>query len=81
MPFPHEGFHGAVRESVESERDNQRVEADFSIWREYGPSKRHYRMHDVWCLDRENMKDFLESVWDYQAKNTTLRFVTSLNVP
>ena len=39
-------------------RDNQRVQADFSIWRDYGPSKRHDRVHHVWFLDLENMKDF-----------------------
>ena len=55
-------------------RNNTRVEADFSIWRDYGPSKRHYRVHHVWCLDPENTKDFFEKVWDYQVKNTTLRF-------
>ena len=54
-------------------RDNTRVEADFSIWRDYVPSKRHYRVHHVWCLDPENTKDFFERVWDYQAKNTTFR--------
>ena len=55
------------------QRDNKRVEADFSISRDYGPSKRHYRVQHVWCLDPENMKDFFERVWDYQAKNMTLR--------
>ena len=25
-------------------------------------------------VDQENMKDFFERVWDYQAKSTTLRF-------
>ena len=50
-------------------RNNTRVEADFSIWRDYGPSKRHYRVHHVWCLDPENTKDFFEKVWDYQVKN------------
>ena len=55
-------------------RNNTRVEADFSIWRDYGPSKRHYRVHHVWCLDPKNTKDFFEKVWDYQVKNTTLRF-------
>ena len=50
-------------------RGNKLVEADFSIWRYYGPSKRHYRVHHVWCLNPENMKDFFERVWDYQAKN------------
>ena len=53
-------------------RNNTRVEADFSIWRDYGQSKRHYRVHHVWCLDPENMKDFFEKVWDYQVKNTIL---------
>ena len=55
-------------------RNNTRVEADFSIWRDYGPSKRHYRVHHVWCLDPENTKDFFEKVWDYQVINTKLRF-------
>ena len=55
-------------------RNNTRVEADFSIWRDYGPSKRHYRVHHVWCLDPENTKDFFERIWEYQVKNTTLRF-------
>ena len=41
-------------------RDNTLVEADFSIWRDYGPSKRHYSVHHVWCLDQENTKDFFE---------------------
>ena len=63
-------------------RDNTRVEADFSTWRDYGPNKRHYQVHHVWCLDQENTKDFFERVWDYQAKNTTLRFfVASIHVP
>ena len=63
-------------------RNNTLVEADFSIWRDYGPSKRHYRVHHVWCLDPENTKDFFEKVWDYQVKNTTLRFfVASIHVP
>ena len=57
---------------VESGRDNKQVVADFSIWRDYGRSKRHYRVHHLGCLDQENMKDFFERVWDYQAKNTTL---------
>ena len=55
-------------------QNNTRVEADFSIWRDYGPSKRHYRVHHVWCLDPENTKDFFEKVWDYQVINTKLRF-------
>ena len=50
-------------------RDNTLVEADFSIWRDYGPSKLHYREHHVWCLDLENTTDFFQRVWDYQAKN------------
>ena len=29
-----------------------------------GRSKRHYSVHNVWCLDPENMKDFFERVWD-----------------
>ena len=55
-------------------RDNTlpTVEADFSILRDYGPSKRHYQVHHVWCLDLENIKDSFERVWDYQAKNTSL---------
>ena len=48
--------------------DNKRVEADFSIWRDYGQNERHSRVHHVWCLYPENMKDFFEWVWDYQAK-------------
>ena len=48
-------------------QDNNRVQAEFSIWLNYGPSKRHHRVHDL-----ENMNDFFERVWDYQAKNTTL---------
>ena len=64
------------------QRDNKRVNSDFSIWRDYGQSKRQYLVHHVWCRDRENMKDFFERVWDYQAKNMTLRFyVASINVP
>ena len=59
-------------------RNNTRVEADFSIWRDYGPSKRHYRVHHVWCLDPENTKDFFERIWEYQVKNTTLRFFSLL---
>ena len=56
------------------------VDAEFSIWRYYGLSKRHFRVHNVWCLDPENMK-FFERVWDYQAKNTTLLFFyVSINV-
>ena len=55
-------------------RNNTRVEADFSIWRDYGQSKRHYRVHHVWCLDPKNTKDFFERIWEYQVKNTTLRF-------
>ena len=31
-------------------------------------SKHHYHVHHVWCLDQENMKNFFERVWDYQAK-------------
>ena len=42
-------------------RDNELDEVDFSIWR--------YCVHHVWCLNPENMKDFFEGVWDYQAKN------------
>ena len=41
-------------------RDNKLVEADCSIWRYYGQSKRHYLVHHAWCLDLENMKDFFE---------------------
>ena len=52
------------------QRENMLVEADFLMWRDYGQSKRHYPVHHVWCLDPENMKDFFERVWDYQAKNT-----------
>ena len=63
-------------------RDNTLVEADFSILRDYGPSKRHFQVHHVWSLDLENMKDFFERVWDYQAKNTSLQFfVASIHVP
>ena len=45
-------------------RDNQLVEgleADFSILRDDGPSKRHsvHSVHHAWCLDLENIKDFL----------------------
>ena len=44
-------------------RDSQRVEADFSIWRDYyRPSKRYYCVHRVWCMDQENMKDVFESL-------------------
>ena len=53
-------------------RDNKQVEADFSIRRNYGasrrPSKRHNSVHHVWCLDLGNMKEFFERVRDYQAK-------------
>ena len=38
-------------------RDNKWVETDFSIWRDYGPSKCHYRVHHDWYLDPENTKD------------------------
>ena len=44
------------------------VEVGFSIYRDYGMSKRHYCAYYVWCLDLENMKDFFEKVWDYQEK-------------
>ena len=33
-------------------RDDKRVEADFSIWRDYVANAIH-----VWCLDPEIMKD------------------------
>ena len=51
-------------------RDNQRVVADFSIWRDYGQFKRHYRVYHVWCQcpDPDNMEDFFEKIWAYQAK-------------
>ena len=52
-------------------RDYKRAEADFSIWRDYGPSKRHYRVHHIWCPYLENMKEFFQRVRDYQAKNMT----------
>ena len=48
------------------------------IWRDYGPSKHHDRVHHVWCLDPKNTEDFFERVWDYQLKNRTLRFFTAL---
>ena len=58
-------------------RDNKRVEADLSIWRDYGPS-----MHHVWCLDPKNMKDFFVRGWDYQAKIRHCDFfVASIYVP
>ena len=66
-------------------QNNTRVEADVSIWRDYGPSKRHYRVHHVRCLDQENTKDFFERIWEYQVKNSKIRhfdfFVGSINVP
>jgi len=49
-------------------QNNTLVEADFSIWRDYAPSKRHYRVHHVWCQDPENTKDFFERIWEYQVK-------------
>ena len=74
MHIPDEGFREAVHELVESERDNKRVEAasEFSILTDCGLSKLHYRLYHIWCLDLENMKDFIGKVWDYKAKNTTL---------
>ena len=63
-------------------RNDMLVEADFSIWRDYGQNKRHYRVHHVWCLDQENMKDFFEKVWDYQVKILNCDFfVASIHVP
>ena len=63
-------------------RDNSRVEADFSIRRDYGPSKRHYRVHYVWCLDPENTKNFFERIWEYQAKIRHCNFfVATIRVP
>ena len=65
-------------------RDITRVEADFSIWRDYGLSKGHYPVHHVWCLDLENTKDFFERVyWSFHAivRNFLLDLVTfKLNV-
>ena len=52
-------------------RDNTRIEADFSIWKDYGLNKRHYRVHYVWCLNLENTNDFFGTI---RKKNTTLRF-------
>ena len=60
-------------------RNNTLVEADFSIWRDYGQSKRHYRVHHVWCLDPENTKDFFERVWDYQAKKYEIAIFGCIN--
>ena len=47
---------------VESERESKRVEAEVSILRDCGRSKRHYRVYRVQCLDQDNMKDFFEKV-------------------
>ena len=58
--FLEEGFHEAVRESVESERDNERVEAKLS--RDDELNKCHYRVYHVWCLDPVNTKDFFEII-------------------
>ena len=66
---------------VESERYYNRVEAEVSILRDCGRSKRYYCVYHVWYLDHDNMKDFFEKVWDFQTKNTTLRFVALLHVP
>ena len=59
-------------------QDNKLVKADFSIWKDCGPSKRHYHVHHVWCLNLENAKGFFERVWDYQARKTTLPFFVAL---
>ena len=40
----------------------KRVEAEFSILRDYGLSKRHYRVYHICGLDPENMMDFFEKV-------------------
>ena len=40
--------------------------------RDCGRCKRHYYVYHVWCVDQDNMKDFFEKVYDYQAKIMTL---------
>ena len=52
--FPDGDFSEVDRESVESEREKTRVEAEFSILKDYGQNKHHYSVqfvHHIWCLD------------------------------
>ena len=60
--FPNEGFREAVRELVGSERDNKRVEAEFSRFMDLTN-----RVHHVRCMDPVNTKDFFERIQDYPA--------------
>ena len=49
--FPDGDFSEVDRESVESEREKTRVEAEFSILKDYGQNKHHYSVHHIWYLD------------------------------
>ena len=52
--FPDEGFREAESESVESEKDKKRIEAEFA--KVYELNKRQDRAHHVWCLDPVNIQ-------------------------
>ena len=58
--FPNEGFLEADCESIESKRDNKRVEAEFSILRNYGRNKLHYCVHQ-------------DGAWIQKLQGTSLR--------
>ena len=67
--FPDEGFREAGSEFVESEKDYTRFEAEFS--RVYELNKQQDRVHNIWCLDPVNRKDFFERIQNHQAIHST----------
>ena len=50
--------HELIKSEFDSERDNKRVEAEFSILKDYGQNKRHYSVHHVWCLDDAGSRNY-----------------------
>ena len=52
--FPDDGFREADSDFVESEKDNKRVDAEFS--RVYELNQRQDCVHNVWCLDPVKME-------------------------
>ena len=62
--IPDVRFCAAVCELVESERDIKRIEANFSITRDYALNKRYYCVHYVLRMDPGNTKDFFKRIWD-----------------
>ena len=56
--FPHKDFCEAYLESVELQRDNKLVEAEFSILKDDGLNKHHYSVYHFWYMDPAVIKYF-----------------------